>query len=273
MTRQVIVIVGTGGMGEAIARRQAAGHHLILADFDQEALDRRVDALAAEGFTATGHHVDVSSADSLGALADDAAASGPVMHVVHTAGLSPVQAPTEAILQVDLLGVALSLDAFGAVIADGGAGVVISSMAGHLFPPVTAEQAGALAHTPSADLLGLDFLQPEAIGDPGTAYGIAKQANQIRVRAASVAWGRRGARVNAISPGVIGTSMGNAELSGPSGEIMRSFIEMSGTGRIGTAADIADAAAFLLSPAASFITGTDLLVDGGVVAAVTTGAP
>ena len=98
----------------------------------------------------------------------------------------------------------------------------------------------------------------------------AKRGNQLRVRAAAPAWGARGARVNSLSPGVIATPMGEAELSGPTGEIMRQMIAGSPTGRIGTPHDIAAAVAFLVGPDAGFITGTDLLVDGGVVAAMST---
>ncbi|HCS56924.1 MAG TPA: short-chain dehydrogenase [Gordonia polyisoprenivorans] len=269
MSRSVLVVVGTGGMGVAIARRQGGGRRVLLADADATALDARVDALDGEGFDVSGHPVDVASADSLRALAEHASGLGAVDQVVHTAGLSPVQASAEAILRVDLLGVALSLDVFGEVIAPGGAGVVIASMAGHMFGPLPADQAAALAATAAEDLLGLGFLQGDVASNPALAYGIAKQANHIRVRAAARSWGARGARINSISPGVIATAMGRQELAGASGETMRSMIEGSGTGRVGTASDIAAAAAFLLGPESSFVTGTDLLVDGGVVASLT----
>lgn len=253
-------------MGRAVARRLGSGRTVVLADYDEATLTAATESLGFEGHHVQAHRVDVTSADSVGALAAAAAALGPVAHVVHTAGLSPSQAPTEAVLAVDLLGTALVLDAFGAVVAPGGAGVVIASMAGHMFPPVSAEQEQALAHTPAAELLGLPFIA--AIDNPGLAYGIAKQANQIRVRAASKTWGARGARVNAVSPGIISTPMSNVELASPMGDGMRAMIAGSGTGRIGTPDDIAAAVAFLLGPDASFITGVDLLVDGGVVAAV-----
>jgi NAD(P)-dependent dehydrogenase (short-subunit alcohol dehydrogenase family) len=165
------------------------------------------------------------------------------------------------------------LQEFGEVIAPGGAGVVVASMAGHMFPPLTAEQERALAHTPANELLGLAFVSPQKITEPGIAYGIAKQANHIRVRAASAHWGRRGARINSISPGIISTPMGQQELASPVGDGMRAMIAASATGRLGTPEDIASATAFLLGPDASFITGTDLLVDGGVIAAVKAGSP
>jgi NAD(P)-dependent dehydrogenase (short-subunit alcohol dehydrogenase family) len=192
-----------------------------------------------------------------------------VTAVVHTAGVSPVQASVDAIMRVDLLGTALMLDAFGDVIGHGGAGVFISSMAGTMAA-LDPDFEVRLATTPTGQLLALAELSAGAISDSGTAYAIAKRANQVRVRAASLSWGRRGARVNSISPGVISTPMGAAELDGPHGEIMRAMIAASGTGRIGTPEDIAGAAIFLIGSDAGFITGTDLLVDGGVIASVLT---
>ncbi len=269
MTSRIVVIVGTGGMGMAIARRQGGSRKLLLADFDESALERSVTTLSDEGFDVTAQPVDVASHESVAALAEHAASLGVVTEVVHTAGLSPVQAKAEAILRVDLLGVAFSLDAFGHVIGEGGAGVVIASMAGHMLPPLPAEQERALATTDCDALSDLPFLQPDVVDSSAYAYALAKRANVLRVRGASTVWARRGARINSISPGVISTAMGREELEGASGDAMQSMIAMSGAGRVGTAADIADAAAFLLGPTATFITGTDILVDGGVVAAIT----
>jgi len=165
----------------------------------------------------------------------------------------------------------LMLDAFASVIAPGGAAVFIASMAGTMTPPQPDLEL-RLATTPTADLLDLPELSADVIPDPGTAYMMAKRANQVRVRAAALVWGHRQARVNSISPGVISTPMGNVELSGPSGEFMRAMVNGSPTGRLGTPHDIASAVEFLVGPQSSFITGTDLLVDGGVVAAVVNGA-
>ncbi|MFF5566497.1 SDR family oxidoreductase [Streptomyces sp. NPDC012623] len=273
MGGQVLVVIGAGGMGEAVARRLGQGRTVLLADIGERTLGRAEEALTGEGLTVVPHVVDVTSADSVRGLAEAARAAGEVTQVVHTAGLSPVQASVEAILAVDLLGVALVLDAFAPVVAPGGAGVVIASMAGHLAAPLTPEQEYALATTPSERLLRLPFLAPDVITDAGTAYGVSKRANHVRVMAASTAWGQRGARVNSVSPGVIATAMGRAELDGPAGGTMRSLIGMSGTKRLGTPGDIAAAAAFLLGPEATFVTGTDLVVDGGVVAATRTLAP
>lgn len=271
--RDVLVIIGVGGMGETIARRSGTGRQLLLADFDEAALQNVATALRGDGFAVTTQSVDVSSRESVAALAAAAAELGPVTGVVHTAGLSPTQAPTAAILKVDLYGVAVSLEEFGKIVAPGASGVVIASMSGTFAAgrlPAEAEQA--LTLTPADELLDLPFLQEGAVSDPGIAYSLSKRANQLRVQAAATTWGERGARVNSISPGVISTPMGQEELAGDSGERMRGMVAGSGTGRVGTPADIAAAAAFLLGPDSTFITGTDLLVDGGVVAAVRTGA-
>lgn len=255
-------------MGQAIARRLGSGKTVLLADYNDETLAAVTASMTADGYQVENRRVDVASAESVRALAEYAASLGNVAQVAHTAGLSPSQASAEAILAVDLLGVALVLHEFGEVTAPGGAGVVIASMAGHMFPPLTAEQEQALAHSAADQLLELEFVNPHRDSHPGIAYGIAKQANHIRVRAAAAQWGRRGARINSISPGIISTPMGQQELASPVGDGMRAMITMSGTGRIGTPDDIAAATAFLLGPDATFITGTDLLVDGGVIAAV-----
>jgi len=270
MGTNVVVVIGAGGMGQAIARRQGPGNKVLLADFDEKTLAHVADLLRGQGHDIVTRAVDVSSPPSVTALANTAAQLGPVTQVVHTAGLSPVQASAAAVLKVDLLGTALIIEEFGRVIAPGGAGVVISSMASHMLPaPLSAEQENALAHTPAEDLLNLPFTDPEVLGQ-GT-YGLAKYGNRLRVQAASASWGARGARINSISPGVIATPMGRQELDGDNGRTMRAMIAASGTGRMGTPDDIAAAAAFLLGPDASFITGNDLLVDGGVVAAIRAG--
>ncbi|MEV5647032.1 SDR family oxidoreductase [Nocardia sp. NPDC052254] len=271
MDSEVVVVIGVGGMGLAIARRTGPGRRVLLADFHEPTLTAAADLLRGEGHDVRTRVVDVSDPASVAESALAAAELGRVTHVVHTAGLSPAQASASAIVQVDLIGVALVLEEFGRVVAAGGAGVVIASMAGHMAPPMPGEQERALAVTPARELAGLAFLGPDAVAEPALAYVIAKRANIVRVQAAAGAWGRRGARINSISPGVISTPMGRTELDGDSGAGMRAMVEASATGRLGTPDDIAAAAGFLLDSAA-FVTGTDLLVDGGVVAAMRTQA-
>lgn len=266
MPEQVLVVIGAGGMGTAAARRLGSGQRVLLADVDAAAVAAVTMRLADDGFDVTSAEIDVSSRGSVARLARQAAELGDVRTVVHTAGLSPVQAPVRAILDVDLLGVAHVLEEFGAVIAPGGSGVVIASMAGHSHSEVCQEDLRALARTPAAELARSPLLAEHTFAGPGTAYAFAKRANLVRVQAASDVWGRRGARINSISPGVVATPLGRSELEGEHGTGMREMVAASNAGRVGTAADIAEAVAFLTGPAASFVSGTDLLVDGGVSA-------
>jgi len=267
----VVVVIGSGGMGRAIARRVGGGRTVVLADVDQDLLDATADELVRDGHRVVRSTVDVSSHGAVAELARLAAASGRVSNVVHTAGLSPEQASAEKILAVDLAGVAITLEEFGRVIEPGGSGVVIASMAAHMYPPFEPDVERQLATAPADELLRLEACSPERITSSQLAYPFAKRANLIRVAAAATSWGQRGARINSISPGVISTAMGRGELAGGSGQFMLQMVEASGTGRIGTPDDIAAAAEFLLGPSASFLTGIDLLVDGGVIAAMRTG--
>jgi NAD(P)-dependent dehydrogenase (short-subunit alcohol dehydrogenase family) len=266
---EVLVIIGVGGMGVSIARRLGAGRTIVLADIDVAGLNAAADALTGDGHRVLTREVDVTSRSSVAAVAETAQAAGRVTAIAHTAGLSPQQAPAEAVLAVDLLGVALSIDEFGRVIQPGGAGVVIASMAGHMQPALDPAVEKQLASAPAEELLGLEACSK--ITSSQMAYPFAKRANQIRVAAAAGSWGERGARINSISPGVISTAMGRLELSSESGAVMRAMVDNSGLRRLGTPEDIAAATEFLLGPSAAFITGTDLLVDGGVVAAIQTG--
>jgi NAD(P)-dependent dehydrogenase (short-subunit alcohol dehydrogenase family) len=255
-------------MGEAVARRLGGGRAVVIADFDDKQLARTSGALLGDGYDVHTLRVDVSSARDVTMLATTAAELGPIRCVVHTAGVSPVHATSQQIVDVDVIGTARVLDAFEPHVRPGTVAVCIASMAGTMttLPPDVLQ---LLATTPTDELHALAVLDPTTM-IPGIAYGIAKRANHVRVQAASIPWGRRGGRVVSISPGVISTPMGQAELAGPFGDSMRSMIEMSATRRVGTPDDIAAAAEFLASPAASFITGTDLLVDGGVIAALGT---
>lgn len=185
---RVVVVTGIGGMGLAIARRLGSGSTLLLADVNEGALRSAADELRAEGYQVVEQPTDVSNETSVGVLAARAATLGRVEVLVHTAGVSPVQAPVEAVLRVDLLGTALMLDAFALVIALGGAAVFIASMAGTMAPPQP-DLESRLGTTPTADLLDLPELSPDVISDPGTAYMVAKRANQVRVRAAALVWG------------------------------------------------------------------------------------
>lgn len=276
MSREVLVVIGVGGMGAAIARRLGPGREVVLADRDADALSALAQAMREEGFNVEAHVVDVANASSVAGLANAARECGAVAAVAHTAGVSPSSASVSAILHVDLLGTAYILDAFGEVVAGGGAGVVIASMAGTIFAgAVSDDDAKRLAASPSSELLDIPAIKELLVADADSAenrsmaYGIAKRANQLRVQAAATRWGARGARINSVSPGVISTAMGRAELADPStGEMTSAMVAGSPAGRVGTVVDVAATAEFLLTQGAGFITGTDILVDGGVVASL-----
>lgn len=263
---KVVVIIGAGGMGAAALRRIGAGATVVLADVDAERLELVSAGARAEGHAVDSQVVDVTDAASVECLAASSAAQGPVTAVVHTAGVSPVQASIETILAVDLLGTAVVLDAFSRVVAPGGAGVFISSMAGHMATVDPTTEA-LLASTPTHELLRLAQVQPDRFEHGHHAYEVAKRGNHVRVQASAAAWGSRGARVNSISPGIISTPMAQTEFAGGAiVEAMNKMITTSASGRIGTPDDVAAAVAFLVGPESTFITGTDLLVDGGVIA-------
>lgn len=264
---QVIVVIGAGLIGQAIARRVSAGKHVLLADIRQENADVPARILIDAGFTVTTAIVDVSSRESVQRLVETATALGEVTGVIHAAGVSPSQAPKEVILKVDLYGTALVLELFGDVIAAGGSAVVIASMSGHRLPPLSVEQNNALATTPTEELLALPFLHPDQVTDPLNAYQLSKRGNSLRVMAEAVRWGRRGARVNTISPGIIITPLANDELKGPRGPGYRRMMEVSAAGRAGTPDEVGTVGALLMGAGGAFITGSDILMDGGVTAA------
>lgn len=262
----VIVVIGAGSIGQAIARRVSAGKHVLLADLRQENADAAAKVLKDAGFLVSTASVDVSKRTSVHALAQTAIALGEVTGVIHAAGVSPTQASPETILAVDLYGTALVLEEFGNVIARGGSAVVIASQSGHRLGALTAEQDKALATTPTEELLALRLLQPAQVKDSLHAYQLAKRGNSLRVKAEAVRWGKRGARVNTISPGIIITPLANDELSGPRGDGYRRMIELSPAGRAGTPDEVGTVGALLMGPDGAFITGSDLLMDGGVTA-------
>lgn len=263
----VTVVIGAGSIGQAIARRVSAGKRVLLADLRRENAEAAAKTLSEAGFEATAATVDVSSRASVQALVETSLALGDITGVVHAAGVSPSQAAPETILRVDLYGTALVLELFGEVVAPGGSGIVIASQSGHRLPALTPEQDKALATTPAEDLLALPMLQPDQIKDPLHAYQVSKRANALRVRAEAVRWGRRGARVNTISPGIVITPLAKDELSGPRGEGYRRMIELCPAGRAGTPDEIGALAALVMGPDGGFITGSDFLIDGGVTAA------
>ena len=260
---QVTVVIGSGSIGQAIARRVSAGRHVLLADLRQENADAAAQVLADAGFETSTAVVDVSSRESVRALVEMANALGEITRVIHAAGVSASQASIERILHVDLYGTALVLEEFGRVIGAGGSAVVISSQSGHRLPALSAEEDRALATTPVDELLSLPMLQPGRLRDGLHAYQVSKRANVLRVQAEAVRWAERGARVNAISPGIIITPLALDELNGANGAGYRRMIELSPAGRAGTPDEVGTVGELLMGDRGSFITGSDILIDGG----------
>ena len=264
MQKSVVVLVGSGSIGQAIARRVGAGRHVVLADLRLEAAQGAAKILEDAGFETSAVAADLSSRESLLALIDHARSFGPIANVINAAGVSPSQAPVETILKVDLYGTSVLLEEFGKVIAEGGSGVVISSQSGHRLPALPEEQNAALATAPTEELLALPFLA--SITDTLKAYQYSKRCNVLRVAGEACKWARRGATVNSISPGIIITPLANDELRGPRGDGYRRMIAGMPARRAGTPDEVGDLAAFLMSSRGRWITGADFLIDGGCTA-------
>ncbi len=264
--KEVVVVIGPGSIGQAIARRVSAGKHVVLADLRDENASAAARVLSDAGFDVSTAAVDIASRDSVRALLARATGKGEVTRLVHAAGVSPSQASPATILKVDLYGTAVVLEEFGNVMAVGGSGVVVSSQSGHRLRALTPEENRGLALTPAEDLLGLPFLQPDQVTDSLMAYQFSKRGNALRVMAEAPRWGRRGARINAISPGIIITPLARDELSGPRAAGYRRMIDLSPVGRPGTPDEVGSVAALLMGPDGGLITGSDFLMDGGVTA-------
>jgi NAD(P)-dependent dehydrogenase (short-subunit alcohol dehydrogenase family) len=258
----VLVLIGAGAIGQAIGRRVAAGRHVVVADVKPEKAEAVAEALRAAGGRASTARVDVASRESVLELVDTASTVGNITGLVHSAGVSPPQASAERILAVDLYGTAVVLEEFGHVIAPDGAAVVIASHFGHR-EALSPEQDRALAVTPAAELLALPFLRPESIRDEVHAYQLSKRGNSLRVMAEAARWGTFGARVNAISPGII---------VGTTDEDDQRLVALSPARRDGTPEEVANMAALLMGPDGGFITGSDVLMDGGMTASYFYGA-
>lgn len=261
-----MVLTGAGQIGVAIARRMGYGKKIVVGDKKPENAGAIAGIMNGAGFDAVPVETDISSRDSVLNLITEARKYGEITMLVNSAGVSPSQAPVEAILKVDLYGTAVLLEEIGKVIGHGGVGVTISSQSGHRMPALAPEEDEQLATTPAEKLLSLDILRPEHIRDTLHAYQMAKRCNVKRVMAEAVKWGERGARINSISPGIVVTPLALDEFDGPRGDFYRNMFAKCPAGRPGTADEIANVAELLMSDRGAFITGADFLIDGGATA-------
>ena len=266
MKKDVMLVTGAGQISMAIARRCGFGKKIILGDKNMDNCKTIAKIMTDAGFDVETVQMDLSSRESILSMIAKGQEYGDIKYLVNGAGVSPSQAPIEAILKVDLYGTAVLLEEVGKVIARGGAGVTISSQSGWRMPQLTAEQDRQLATTPTEELQSLEILKPENIRDTLHAYQMAKRCNEKRVMFESVRWGERGARINDIAPGIIVTPLAIDEFNGPRGDFYKNMFAKCPAGRPGTADEMANIAELLLSDAGAFITGSTFLADGGATA-------
>ena len=265
-TPEVVIWTGAGQIGMAIARRVGFGKKILVGDKSLENAKAISQIMTEAGFDIEACVIDLSDRASIMAMIARAQELGSVTTLINAAGVSPSQAPVETILAVDLYGTAVLLEEVGKIIAPGGAGVTISSQSGKRMPALTAEEDRQLATTPCEELLSLSLLQPENVRDTLHAYQLAKRCNEKRVMAEAVKWGERGARINSISPGIIVTPLAIDEFNGPRGDFYQNMFAKCPAGRPGTADEVGALAEFIMGPQGAFITGSDLLIDGGATA-------
>lgn len=261
--KDVMILTGAGQIGMAIARRMGYGKKIVVGDKKLENAQSIVKIMNEAGFDAVPMEMDLSSRESIMNIIEEAKKYGEISMLVNAAGVSPSQAPIEAILKVDLYGTAVLLEEVGKVIREGGVGVTISSQSGWRMPALTAEEDELLATTPAEELLKLPLLQQANIRDTLHAYQIAKRCNEKRVMAEAVKWGKRGARINGIAPGIIVTPLAIDEFNGPRGDFYKNMFKNCPAGRPGTADEVANVAELLMSDRGAFITGSTFLIDGG----------
>ena len=264
--KDVIILTGAGQIGMAIARRIGFGKMIVVGDKSLKNAQTITKIMNDAGFDTVPIEMDLSSRESILNLIGEAQKHGEISALINAAGVSPSQAPIEAILKVDLYGTAVLLEEVGKVIKEGGVGVTISSQSGFRMPALTPEQDELLATTPTEELLDLEMLRPENIRDTLHAYQMAKRCNEKRVMAEAVKWGERGARLNDIAPGIIVTPLAIDEFNGPRGDFYKNMFAKCPAGRPGTADEVANVAELLMGPAGAFITGSTILIDGGATA-------
>ena len=266
MKKEVMVMTGAGQIGMAIARRTGFGKKIVLGDKSIKNAETIAKIMNDAGYDVEPMEMDLSSREDILALIQRAQEYGEIKYMVNAAGVSPSQASVKQILKVDLYGTAVLLEEVGKVIAEGGAGVTISSQSGWRMPQLTPEEDRQLAMTPTEELLDLPLLQPANIRDTLHAYQLAKRCNEKRVMYECIRWGECGARLNDIAPGIIVTPLAIDEFNGPRGDFYKNMFAKCPAGRPGTADEMANIAELLMSDAGAFITGSTFLADGGATA-------
>lgn len=264
--KEVMMVVGAGQISMAIARRLGYGMKIVMGDRSLENANKIADTMNQAGYDVEPYEMDLSDRVSIKAMIDKCLSYGKLKMLVNGAGVSPSQASIETIFKVDLYGTAVLLEEVGKVIDNGGAGIAISSQSGHRMEALGAEVDMKLAMTPTEELLKLEILQPDQVRDSLHAYQLAKRCNEKRVMYEACRWAKRGARLNSISPGIIVTPLAIDEFNGPRGDFYKNMFAKCPAGRPGTADEVANVAELLMSNRGAFITGADILIDGGATA-------
>ena len=260
MDKEVILWAGAGQIGMAIARRIGYGKRIVVGDKKLKNAEATAKIMNNAGFDVIPVEMDLASRNSIRTFIAEGQKNGNITMLINAAGVSPSQASVETILKVDLYGTAVLLEEVGKVIMPGGVGVTISSQSGHRMPALSIKEDEQLACTPCEELLELNLLQTENIKDTLHAYQLAKRCNEKRVMAEAVKWGKRGARINSISPGIIVTPLAIDEFNGSRGEFYKNMFSKCPAGRPGTADEVANVAELLMSKKGTFITGADFLI-------------
>jgi len=269
-TKDVVVLLGAGSMGTAIVRRISSGKKILLGDKSEVILEKVSNELKYSGYDVEIHVVNALDKTSILNFAQKAQSLGDVKYFIDTAGVSPNQAKPEQILHLDMVGTGYAIDAFADVISKGGAGLIISSQVGYMMR-LSDDVENQILASNTEELMDIPFIKERFTQSSGQAYMIAKRVNHLQVqKAAATSWKTKMARINSLSPGIIVTPLAYDEFSA-AGDNYQRMIDASASMRTGTSDEIADAAAFLLSENAGFINGTDLLIDGGTIAAIKSG--
>jgi NAD(P)-dependent dehydrogenase (short-subunit alcohol dehydrogenase family) len=264
MSKVYVITGGSGGIGKATARRLGKAGTLLLADVSEERLNQAVAELAAEGITDVYiQTVDITNEQQVEELAASAAKLGELGAIVHTAGLSPTMSNGRRIMEVNMVGTGLILKSFLPLAVPGSVAVCIASMSAFFFP--RNEAYNDLLKNPLAPDF-LDRIEQVTQGKSDTSYGFSKLGVQLIVEEQAWDWGQKGARIVSVSPGSINTPMGRQEAE--ESQSMKMLLDNTPLGREGEASEIAGAITFLCSSDSSYITGTDIRVDGGTVAKV-----
>ena len=259
-----VITGGTGGMGKAAAELVGKKGTVLLADISEERLEQTKAELEGKGITDVHcQTVDITSPENVEALVPKTASLGQMKALIHTAGLSPTMAESKRITEVNLVGTGLLLDKFLTIATKGSVAVCISSMSGHMAP-----KAGPYTEMLKKPLAPdvIEKMEQFAQGNAGAAYSLSKLGVILIVEDQAWNWGQKGARIVSLSPGTINTPMGRQEASKQ--PQMAAMLERTPLGREGEPSEIATVIDFLVSDGASYITGTDILVDGGTVASM-----